>query len=92
MTTPTHSHKDWTDKGGHINLVRNTPSERLGDVGTDVIAHRSPALDPFLVVEPSNGTADKADHRWRLLDCQHLDVDQPRGVINPCMDLVVDLR
>lgn len=21
MTTPTHSHKDWTDKGGYVNLV-----------------------------------------------------------------------
>jgi hypothetical protein len=42
-----------------------------------------------LVVEPSNGTADKADHRWRLLVCQHLDVDQPRGDINRCMDLVL---
>ena len=20
MTTPTHSHKHWTDKGGHVNL------------------------------------------------------------------------
>jgi hypothetical protein len=22
MTTPTHSHKPWTDKGGHVNCMR----------------------------------------------------------------------
>jgi hypothetical protein len=62
--------------------------ERLGDVRRPVVAHHPAALDP-LAVEPSDGTTEKADHRWLLLVCQHLDVGQPRGVIDGDMDLVV---
>lgn len=62
--------------------------ERLGDVGGAVVAHHPTAFDT-LAVEPSDGTAEKADHGWLLLICQHLDVSQPGGVIDGDMDLVV---
>ena len=63
-------------------------AERLGDVGRAVVAHHPPALDA-LAVEPGEGPAEKADHRWLLLVRQHLDISQPSGVIHSHVDLVV---
>jgi hypothetical protein len=76
--------------GADVPQPEDTASlgERLGDVRRPVVAHHPAALDP-LAVEPSDGTTEKADHRWLLLVCQHLDVGQPRGVIDGDMDLVV---
>ena len=64
------------------------PGERLGDVDRAVIAYHSAALDA-LAVEPSDGTAEEADHRWLLLVRQDLDVGQACGVINGDMNIVV---
>ena len=64
------------------------PGERLGDVGRAVIAHHPAALDA-LAVEPGDGSAEEADHRWLLLIRQHLDVGQACGVIHSDMNLVV---
>ena len=30
MTTPTHSHKAWTDKGGHVTILINLPLALVG--------------------------------------------------------------
>ena len=62
--------------------------KRFGDIGRAVVAHYPPAFDP-LAVEPGDCPAEKADHRWLLLVCQHLDIGQPCGVIHGDMDLVV---
>jgi len=62
--------------------------ESFGDVRRPVVAHHPAALDP-LAVEPGDSTAEKADHRRLLLICEHLDVDQPCGVVDSDMDLVV---
>jgi len=62
--------------------------ERLGDVGRTVVAHHPSALDP-LTVEPCKRPSEEADHRWLLLVLQHLDVRQPRGVVDGDMNLGV---
>jgi len=37
MTTPTHSHKAWTDKGGHVSVVLPAPVFRLHVVAYNLI-------------------------------------------------------
>jgi hypothetical protein len=66
---------------GRVGLGADVPEaqgaaalgERVGDIGGAVVAHHPPALDA-LGVEPGNGPAETADHRWLLLVPQHLDV------------------
>ena len=65
-----------------------SPGERLRDLCRPVVAHHPAALDS-LAVEPGDSTAEKADHRRFLLVWHHLDVRQPRGVIDGDMNLVL---
>ena len=76
--------------GSHVPQPVDMASlgERLGDVGGVVVTHQTVAFD-LLAVEPGDGTAEKADHRWLLLLCQYLDVSQLRGVVDGNMGLAV---
>jgi hypothetical protein len=48
MTTPTHSHKAWTDKGGHVRANKETDADRL----IEQLQANLPGLLPM----PLNGT------------------------------------
>ncbi len=57
-------------------------------MGRTVIRHHLQTLHT-LAVEPSHSTAEKADGGDLLLIRQHLDVGQPRGVVDGQVDTVV---
>jgi hypothetical protein len=58
------------------------------DVSRTVVRHDLPTLD-VLAIEPSHSPAQVTNRRGLLLVRQHLDVGQPRGVVDGHVDTVV---
>ena len=46
MTTPTHSHKAWTDEGGHVTRASDVTVMDIGSLAADSVAGPRPGLRP----------------------------------------------
>jgi len=50
MTTPTHSHKAWTDKGGHVKVTEGDlcqPTSKTGPAPTPKVSHPEAMREPL---------------------------------------------